>query len=111
MSTFIWFVRKGAALDVTPKVRTAVFGDGYQQRVGDGINRQARVWQIESVDYADEDIDAIEAFLVARDGAESFDWTPPTGAAGKFICKSWRRTANDGRWQTISATFEEVFGE
>lgn len=49
--------------------------------------------------------------LAARGGSESFDWTPPSGAAGKFVCKSWRRVADNGYWNTITATFEEVFGD
>jgi phage-related protein len=57
------------------------------------------------------DLDAIEAFLVARNGIESFDWTPPTGAAGKWICTSWNRSYSAQNVNSLSATFTEVFGE
>lgn len=110
MSTFIWSPAYGAALAVEPRVRVASFGDGYQQRVGDGINSQPRSWSL-SFSQLRANIDAIEAFLTAHAGVESFDWTPPTGAAGKWICQSWSRAHSAKQVQAINCTFIEVFGE
>lgn len=110
MSTFTWSPAPGAAQVKTPRVRTAVFGDGYQQRVGDGINTVARVWNL-TFRRLTVDIDAIDAFLTARNGVESFTWTPPSGATGKFICKNWSQNIPAPQLQEISATFEEVFGD
>ena len=110
MSTFTWSPAPGATLQQQPRVRAAVFGDGYQQRVADGINAMPRSWSL-SFTRETADIDAIEAFLIAHAGVTSFDWTPPSGAAGKWICKSWSRNVIYRNVQAITATFEEVFGE
>lgn len=110
MSTFTWSPAPGASSTKQPKTRTAPFGDGYQQRVPNGINNIARVWQL-TFTRVTADIDAIDAFLTARNGVESFDWTPPKGAAGKWICRSWNENVIATVVQSISATFEEVFGD
>lgn len=110
MSIFTWAPAFGAALAVQPRVRKATFGDGYQQRIGDGINAQPRAWSL-TFTQDKANIDAIEAFLVAAGGVASFDWTPPTGAAGKWICASWNRQHIANNAQGMTATFEEVFGE
>lgn len=110
MSTFTWSPAPGSTQNTTPRVRTAQFGDGYSQRVGDGINTMPRSWSL-TFTRQTADIDAIEAFLVARAGVESFDWTPPAGVAGKWICKSWSRVVHFNVVQGINATFEEVFGD
>jgi len=110
MSTFTWSPAPGASQDKTPRVRTAQFGEGYQQRTGDGINPIARVWTL-TFRRVTSDIDAIDAFLSARNGQESFNWTPPTGSVGKFICKKWTETVPAMVLQEINCTFEEVFGD
>ena len=48
-------------------------------------------------------------FLEARAGAESFDWTPPRGTAGKYVCEQWQVTLRACNFNTIQATFREVF--
>jgi phage-related protein len=110
MTTFAYSPMPGATQEQQPRVRAAQFGDGYQQRVGDGINTMPRKWPLQFT-RATADIDAIETFLVARAGVESFDWTPPAGAAGKWICKAWSRIVHKDTVQGINATFEEVFGD
>lgn len=110
MSTFTWSPAPGAAQQKTPKVRTSQFGDGYQQRVGDGINTISRAWTL-TFRRLTADVDAIDAFLTARAGVESFDWTPPSGSVGKWICKSWSQGIPAMQLQEINATFEEVHGD
>jgi len=46
MTTFTFSPKYGAALSKEPRVKMAQFGDGYQQRVGDGINTIAREWSL-----------------------------------------------------------------
>lgn len=110
MSTFTWYPAFGVSQSVQPRVRVAAFGDGYQQRVGDGINAAPRSWALVFTQET-ANVDAIEAFLVAAAGVTSFDWTPPSGAAGKWTCSAWSRTHIANGAQQISATFSEVFGE
>lgn len=110
MSTFTWSPAPGASEANEPRVRVSKFGDGYQQRVGDGINNQPRTWTLQFTGPTAR-TDEISAFLKARAGTESFDWTPPYGAAGKWICSSWSRAVIWNTVQGVSATFIEVFGE
>lgn len=110
MATFTWLPAYNGAVSVAPRVMKSQFGDGYQQRVADGINTQPRAWSLvftNSVTVSD----AIVAFLVARNGVESFDWTPPSGAAGKFLCEEWQEEYLTDNVRRVSAVFREVFGE
>ncbi|MGW8422439.1 phage tail protein [Comamonas sp. HJ-2] len=110
MSTFNWRPNSGPTQARQPKVRTAAFGDGYQQRVASGINASPRSWSLQFT-RREADIDAIEVFLNAHNGVTSFDWQPPTGLPGKWICRSWSRTVTVRKVQGLEATFEEVFGD
>lgn len=108
MSTFTW-APQSASLALKPRVRTAAFGDGYEQRVGDGINNAPKSWALSFTRPLAEAQD-IAAFLTARGGSESFDWTDPDGAAGKYVCREWNVSVIGPVARSISATFEQVFG-
>ncbi|MDT8372130.1 MAG: phage tail protein [Gammaproteobacteria bacterium] len=109
MATFSYSPDQSASLTKSPRVRSIQFGDGYQQRVPDGLNTQPRTWSLtfnrNSIDIVD-----IEAFLVARNGVEAFDWTPYTGLTGKWVCSKWALTELSPDSQVLSAVFTEVFG-
>lgn len=109
MATFTYIASYGVVQKKEPKVRSMSFGDGYEQRARFGINTNPRKWDLRFNGKTDFEADAIEAFLDARAGAESFDWTPPTGTSGKWICRAWTRSITDIEINDISATFEEVF--
>jgi len=110
MTTFTWHPQT-AQKDIEPRVRTASFGDGYHQRVADGINTAPAKWSL-SFQRVSADLDAIEAFLVAAGGVDAFDWTPPGEAfAIKVVCSMWSRSPHTGlRTASMSATFVQVFG-
>lgn len=108
MSTFTWLPMPGGSKTNRPRVITAQFGDGYQQRIGDGINTNPRSWSLRFTRLT-ADIDAIDAYLSSHKGTASFDWLPPHGATGKWICPEWTRTEHSDNAQEISATFIEVF--
>jgi phage-related protein len=93
-----------------PKIRTAQFGDGYQQRVTYGLNQNPKEWRL-SFSVSDADADIIEAFLDARaDDADSFDWSPPGDAnTYKWICPSWTRELFDFERSKVDVTFVQVF--
>jgi len=109
MATFTYSASYGATVNQSPRVRSIKFGDGYEQRASFGINTDRRVWNLNFRGRDDTDADAIIAFLEAREGVENFDWTPPSGDAGKWICRSWSRSISSNGSNDISATFEEVF--
>lgn len=94
-----------------PRVLSARFGDGYEQRGGDGINYDPQIWELTFDDRLNTVIDAVETFFVTNNSAVvPFDWTPPrAGAAGWYICRTWGRRINAFQTDTLVATFEQVF--
>lgn len=109
MATFTYTPDNAGQLSVKPRVLEAKFGDGYSQRTGDGINIRPREWRLTFNTRTDAEMAPIVAFLEARNGIESFDWTPPTGAAGKFLCSEWQQTPVRAGINDLTATFREVF--
>ncbi|KGX68066.1 phage tail protein [Burkholderia pseudomallei] len=106
---FAWPVRTGDAGQIDFKVRVAPFGDGYQQRVGDGINTKRAKWPI-TVIGALEEIQPIMDFLDRHAGVKSFLWTPPVGTPRRYACASYTSRRGAGSIVTLNATFEETFG-
>lgn len=110
MPAFTFTPSYGAQLSVKPRVVRAQFGDGYSQRVVDGINNKPRKWQLTFAARTTAEIQPILAFLETQGGDQSFDWTPPTGAAGKWIIDDgWTHTLNRFNDNTVSVVFQEVF--
>lgn len=96
-------------LDEEPRVLAAQFGDGYQQRVGDGINIRARKWAVVFNDRTATERDAILAALRGENGITAFNWTDPLGYTGKFVARKWSSSLVNAVASTVSTTFEEVF--
>lgn len=109
MATFSYTPEFGALVTKKPSVRSVKFGDGYEQRLSYGINTNPQVWNVTFSMREDTEANAIDAFLAARNGVDSFDWTPPNGTAGKYICREWSRTLEKYNLSTIQASFEQVF--
>lgn len=109
MATFTYVPDYGATREIKPNVRVAQFGDGYEQRLANGLNTQAKKWTLSFPMRSDTEADGIEAFLAARGAVESFDWTDPTGNAGKYVCRAWVRRTDQYGLNTIECQFEQVF--
>ena len=100
----------GAAKSSEPKVNAVQFGSGYEQRVVFGINQNPKVWDLSWNNITEANADTIEAFLDARGGQESFDWTPPAESTSyKWVCQQWNKQINYTGRATITATFRQVF--
>jgi phage-related protein len=109
MATFTYVADWGASERTVPRVLKANFGNGYEQRVADGLNWKPRVWDLTFTNRDDTESAAITSFLSACGGVSPFDWTPPIGAAGKFLCREWRLSVDNYNASAIQASFEEVF--
>lgn len=92
-----------------PRVRRFAAGDGYEQRITFGLNTDPKEWQLVFSNRDDTERDQILAFLEARKAVESFDWTPPRGTAGKYVCDEWQVTLSNCNNNQIRATFREVY--
>jgi phage-related protein len=108
MATFTWTPDLGAGMDREPRIRSAQFGDGYTQRALDGLNADMRTRTLSFTVRSLAESQAIQAFLEARGGVESFDYTHPGDTSRKYVCKSWKATDTAYNVQDVSATFIQV---
>lgn len=106
--TFIWPPDATPQKSVKPRVRSARFGDGYEQRVRDGINTISDEWTL-TFTGSNPEVNAIEAFLEAHGGADHFIWKTPQEKTGKFVCRSWEFSRDRGVKSILSCKFEQVF--
>jgi len=109
MATFSFTPSFEATEISQPRVASFQAGDGYQHRIGFGLHRDAKQWQLVFENRSDSDRNDIIDFLEARGGVESFDWTPPFGDAGKYICSDWQTTLRSHNFNNIRATFQQVY--
>lgn len=112
--TFYWMPDYGARKKTTSKLREAAFGDGYTQRVGQGLNTQAREWELTFSVRSETEIEAIEAFLNARSDGRAFSWVPPFANSAndtiRVYHKEYETVATDNGL-ALSVTFYRVYGE
>ena len=100
-------------LDINNNVINVQLGDGYQQRLQKGINATRRTFTLPFNNRTDADVNAILNFLASstggNNGVKSFNWTPPFGATGKWICQDPQVTVNSFNLNDLQLTFKEVF--
>jgi len=109
MATFTYTPSFSATQNSEPQIQKVQFGDGYEQRLRFGLNTNPKQWDLIFQHRTDTERDDILAFLDARGGWEAFDWTPPHGDAGRFVCEQWRSEMLSCNLNTITATFRQVF--
>lgn len=84
------------------------FGDGYSQRVGDGLNARMENWDVSFTLRTKTEILGIESFLKSMNGVTAFQWLTPRGEILLFVCKKWKTSpGHDGNW-SLTCTFEQV---
>ena len=107
METFNWIPQKSSTASISPRVRVIKFGDGYEQRIQDGINNDLRSYNVTFIGLFD-DITLIDEFLTRQGAVRAFKWGEPhTHKTITVVCRSWSSTSN-GAAKTITATFDEV---
>jgi len=110
MATFTHTPDFGAQAAYKPRVRVTAFGDGYEQRVADGINVRPQMWNLQFNNRTNTEAASILTFLEARNAVEAFDWTPPNEeTAIKVVCREWTKTVARANLNTVQATFHQVF--
>ncbi len=86
------------------------FGDGYTQRLGAGLNAVRgtipMAWDV----LPQAQATAIEQFLAARAGVESFLYQMPDETSPrKFTCQSWTTGWAGPALRSVSAEFRQEF--
>lgn len=110
VDTFNWPVDDGPSGNNKFRRKVARFGEGYEQRVGDGLNNINRDWNVTvRSDWAT--LDAIGTFLEAHADGTPFYWTPPGATAVQrlWTCDGYTFSPRSGTNGTLSAAFTECF--
>lgn len=104
-------------LQHTTRNRTlkVAFGDGYEQRLVDGINFKMQEFNVRFNNRTDDDADDIIAFFDNKKGVTAFDYTyPDTNESGgektiKVVCESYNLTYVNDEHSSVDATFRRVY--
>jgi len=97
-------------INARPKVNTLSFGDGFEQRLTEGLNQNPLSVNL-TFELSQTDANTAITFLNSRveDGA-SFDFTLPSETSSrKFVCTSFPRSIPFLNRVTLSCVFREVF--
>ena len=106
---------KGMTRSNEPLVFVAEFGDGYQQRVANGINNLKQEFSVSFATREKAEIDDIVGFFESTNGVTAFDFTfPDTNASGNEETVKVYVTQVSQNWDydnfyTLSATFRRVY--
>lgn len=108
METFTWVPDKEPSGTVSFRVKTAKFGDGYEQTAEDGINNKTQSWPLTFTGPKSR-IAEIMVFLNAHKGATAFSWTEPFGEVLLMRCNEYQTRHAGGNVYKLTATFEQAF--
>tara|TARA_R100001443_G_scaffold78076_2_gene85325 strand:- start:1327 stop:1701 length:375 start_codon:yes stop_codon:yes gene_type:complete len=106
---------KGLARSSKPTIHLANFGDGYEQRLANGINNLVESYSIAFNNRTKEEIDDIIAFFENKGGVTAFTYTvPDTNESGnevaiKVVCSEWNKSYAYGDYYSATATFKRVY--
>tara|TARA_R110000803_G_scaffold167242_1_gene230493 strand:- start:549 stop:929 length:381 start_codon:yes stop_codon:yes gene_type:complete len=100
-----------------PKVLTATFGDGYEQRIADGINSIKESYTMTFKTRPKEEIDDIVVFLDTQKSVTNFTVTFPdtnnTTRAGekdvKVICEGYNTSYDYDNFYSLNINLRRVF--
>ena len=97
-------------INARPKVNVLSFGDGFEQRLTEGLNQNPLSVNL-TFELSQTDADTAITFLNARvDDGASFDYTLPSESSSrKFVCTSFPRSIPFLNRVTLSCVFREVF--
>jgi phage-related protein len=107
---FIWKPSYNLSIGNSPRVRTLKFGDGYEQRVVDGIDsvllRAGASFELRD----SKEARAIAHFFAARKGTESFilKLPPPYDLDKLYVVRSWSSSIVFYNNYSFKTEFEEV---
>ena len=106
---------KGFTRSNEPKVYTAEFGDGYEQRLAAGINNIKQSFSVSFANRPKDEIDDIVAFFESKKGATAFDYVFSDTNSGsneesvKVVCSDWSQTWDYDDFYSLTATFRRVY--
>ena len=108
-------VDKGFTRSNTPVIHSITYGDGFEQRIANGINNLKQEFSINFATRLKADIDDIADFLELKGGVTPFDYTyADSNESGgektvKVVCDSWDQTWEYAEYYSLSCTFRRVY--
>jgi len=108
---------KALTKNSAPKVLTATFGDGYEQRIADGINSIKETYSLTFRTRPKAIIDDIVVFLDGKKGVSNFTLTLPdtnnttrTGEKDvKVVCDTYSINYEYGDFYSLNINLRRVF--
>jgi len=112
---FFWKPSYNAKINNKPRIKINKFGNGYEQRVNDGINNNLIELTLNFDNRSEIEAASILHFLNARNAQEAFVYNLPTiysksssNLSTKFVCAEWSPTYISYNNYSIEAAFMEV---
>lgn len=98
---------RNVSRQTTQRILTATFGDGYEQRVGNGINIKQENIGVAFANRAPQEISVLSTFLNNKAGA-NFDIII-NGETIKVACENYTTTYVNTSSHTLNTTFRRVY--
>lgn len=96
--------------DEAPRVKSAKFGDGYEQTVVDGLNALERQWNVTWEPLTLANKNTFVSYLRGKMGSTPFLWTPPGEASPvKVKAVTWNIAPMSGPNWSVKVLMKEVF--
>ena len=98
-----------------PRTFTVQFGDGYEQRIQDGINSLRQEISVSFQTRPKAEIDDLVAFFESLNGVTKFRFDLADSNAGsstetiKVVCQDWTQKWEYDDYYTLDATFRRVY--
>lgn len=100
----------GLSRNISNRILKANFGDGYSQRVGDGLNTEEETFDLTWNNLTHTQFQRLSNYISARKGFRSFLWQSPMDGGHKpYICESFNTQVVSYRIYTITAKFTRVY--
>lgn len=103
-----FMVDRGVSRANTFRVLKAEFGDGYSQRVGDGINLKNETYSVAFSNRPRDEVDTIIQFLDAKAGAISFTFYIDNDTVS-VTCDSYNVVYSREDAHSLTAQFTRVY--
>jgi phage-related protein len=104
---------KGAAEAPKLRVIKTQFGDGYEQRMVDGINNAPRSWSLVFNNRTREDVDKLYTFFTTLAGVNTCRLTIPNTVSGDenviVVIEEFSRTMGNTLYYSLVCKAREVF--
>ena len=106
---------KGFSRSTTPRVIQATFGDGYEQRVADGINVLNQSMSVSFTTRPKAEIDDLVAFFDSLGAVSRFKFNLEDSNEGSStetifcICSQWNQSWAYDNFYSLTATFRRVY--